>query len=626
MSVKSLRERAVGIAAYLFGRDTMLGLASLMLLVISGYATWHGMQDFVTGVTAPSHDGQAAGVSKDVLVIAVVVALTFLMWLALRETFGAQRRLRERLISFPLYLFLAIWSVGFGYGFWWSLISGEEATRSGLVGLQEDARGASALIAARVDAVRSQLDGVVSWSESQMSREEKSGGSCGVASNAGRGPLYNARRSVHDSVDTLRQNMARSWFAPVQADLAQLQQSASQFGGLSAAERQRSFEAEASGIREKAQNIATRSNEQGKLVAAELRALADTVSTAQGAPGFACYDLPLAQRLKLTADEAVRPAELQLRAATFSEGPAGVAHAIKALWANIGDQARSLSNYVMPSSVGAGVEPKQGEPLTGRDLIALLAAIGVDLGLLALTALSPPPTGPTRRDGLAATQANLHLPTDAALKSLRAAIGTAIMHAPNADFMWVRRHFIHHDGASYFVIPNLFSVDQQNVDEELRALAINQLAGVLVDLNLIRGLTPAMLKRLGKLERQESYSDLARFQDKTNPRTAKLIARLKLTSETAQALVGDDAPIMRNHGLLSKAQRALDIAGWSVTAQQDVEIFRVSAREGIMPLLSLLGEVALAKDSSEPIDTASGEPVRLQAERTVPALAIGRSS
>ena len=180
---------------YLFGRNTLIAIASLMLLVISGYATWSGMQDFIVGVSTSA--GSPAGrevpggftVSHDWLVVAITVALTFLMWLALRETFGAQRRWHERLITFPLYLFLALWSIGFGYGFWWSLISGVEATRSGLQSLQEDARDASAAIAARLDAVKGQLDSVVSWSEGQMAREETSGGSCGVPSGAGKGPL-----------------------------------------------------------------------------------------------------------------------------------------------------------------------------------------------------------------------------------------------------------------------------------------------------------------------------------------------------------------------------------------------------------------------------------------------------
>ena len=185
-------------------------------------------------------------ISNDVLVIGVVVALTFLMWLALRETFGAKRDFGDRVIIFVLYVFLAIWSIGFGYGFWWSLISGEEATRTGLSGLQEDARDASAVVAARLDAVRSQLDNVVTWSDGQMQREETSGGSCGTSSGAGRGPLYNARRGVRDSVTTLRDGMTRSWLEPVQADVELLRQSAASLEGGSVEERQRNFENKAS--------------------------------------------------------------------------------------------------------------------------------------------------------------------------------------------------------------------------------------------------------------------------------------------------------------------------------------------------------------------------------------------
>src|SRR5262249_32793683 len=35
------------VGEYLLGRSTLIGIASLMLLLISGYATWHGMRDFI---------------------------------------------------------------------------------------------------------------------------------------------------------------------------------------------------------------------------------------------------------------------------------------------------------------------------------------------------------------------------------------------------------------------------------------------------------------------------------------------------------------------------------------------------------------------------------------------------
>jgi hypothetical protein len=51
----------------------------------------------------------------------------------------------------------------------------------------------------------------------------------------------------------------------------------------------------------------------------------------------------------------------------------------------------------------------------------------------------------------------------------------------------------------------------------------------------------------------------------------------------------NERPI-RNHGLFSKAERALEIAGWSETARDDVEIFRLVDAEGLTPLLMVLNE------------------------------------
>jgi hypothetical protein len=111
---------------YLFGRNALIGIASVILLMISGYATWSGMHDFIIGVSSTRPPREMPGgifITSDVFVIIVVAALTFMMWLALRETFGFRRPFNQRLITFPLYLFLALWSIGFGYGFWWSLIA-----------------------------------------------------------------------------------------------------------------------------------------------------------------------------------------------------------------------------------------------------------------------------------------------------------------------------------------------------------------------------------------------------------------------------------------------------------------------------------------------------------------------
>lgn len=588
------------IGDYIFGRNALIGIASMMLLVISGYATWAGMNDFIIGVSAQSasHAREIAGgvsVTHNMLIAAIVIALTFLMWLALREALGAERTIYERLITFPLYLFLALWSIGFGYGFWWSLIAGEEATRSSLSNLQEDARDAGSAIAARLDAVRIQIDGVVSWSDGQMAREERSGGSCGTTSGAGRGPLYNARRSVRDSITSLRDSVTKNWVGPVQAEIAELEKAAAQTEGDTVEERQRRFEAAAGRIRGTARSIAARSNELGKSTATEMRALAAAVSIQPGQQGFSCYDPTLSQRLRQAAEQADQPARLNLREAAFNEGPAGVANAIKNLWANIGAYLTGSVRYVF--GVRSLGETSGGEPITGRDMIALLATLGIDLGLLALAALNPPAAGPRREDGLATQVAHLHEVAGPVKRQLQGAIATAISRVDGASLAWVHQHFVHHNGASYLVIPNLYKV-ADDPREETRALAMNQLAGVFSDVKLVRALTPDELRRLGLEEIRDSFSDLSRLKKMREsakqdggkvqpPPDRGILSRIGLG--TAPLLTAGQG--LRNHGLLSKAQRALDIADWSAEAQKDVEVFVLTDVDGLTPLLSVLNGV-----------------------------------
>jgi hypothetical protein len=576
---------------YVLGRNTLIGVASLMLLMISGFATWHGMRDFIIGVSSsPGANSQqlpgGLSFSNDFLVIVVVFALTFLMWLCLRETFGEQRRLSDRLVTFPLYVFLALWSIGFGYGFWWSLIAGEEATRTGLAGLQQDAGDAAGAVAARLDAVKVGLDGVVTWSESQMAREESSGGSCGTSSGAGRGPLYNARVGVRDQIASLRDGVQNSWIKPVQADIESLQKSVASLEGVTVAERQASFNAMASNIRSRARDIAARSNELGKSTATEMRAIAAAVSVAPGQNGFSCYDPTLAQRLTQAAVQADQPATLNLREAAFNEGPAGVANAIKRLWENIGTYLSSLFGYVSSGGKDTGATTHTGQPITGRDMIALLATIGIDLGLLALAILNPPPA-PSRR------------PSAQVIRQIRAAINTAIERAPGATMEWVRRHFIYHKETSYLVIPNLYSCDPKNEEESARALAMNQLAGVLDDLNLVRWpqkqnwwkFQKGELEKLKAEEGQPSQTDL------TDIRKKWIASRGGEKSEDDIAF--EKAQPIRNHGLFSKAEKALTFAGWSEKARRDMEIFPLEDVEGLTPILMVLADDGTFKAEEE---------------------------
>ncbi|MEO1695479.1 MAG: hypothetical protein AAFR55_09605, partial [Pseudomonadota bacterium] len=598
------RDRRRQILGYIFGDNWLIGTASIMLLIISGFATWSGMSDFIVGASGSGSDsvGKSIGgveVTNDFVVIAIVVALTLLMWIALREAFGRERTLRERIVMLPLYAFLALWSVGFGYGFWWSLIAGQEATKTSMAALREDARDATGAIAARLEAVKIQLDSVVSWSESQMAREENAGGSCGVRSGRGRGPLYNARKSVRDQVASLRDNIGSAWITPVQRELDNLRQTAAQQAtGTSVLERQVQFEGRASAIRSSARTIAARSNELGQSTAAEMRALAQVVSAEPGSAGFSCYDPTLAQRLRQAADQAGQPANLVLRDAVFNEGPAGVANAVKNLWGWIGGGISTGLSAITVGMVAASPSEFDTPSFSGRDLIALLATIGIDFGLLALTIFNPPAKGV---QGIP-PDARRHIRRALArARNTSRADGTTIWGDIDRPSDWIRLHFVHHRRKSYLVIPNLYSTEP-NSDERLRAVVLNKLAGVLDDLRVVRW--PAPKPRIAFWRKSELERLAAEEAEPTSSTSLADIRRARLDRD------GDkiDADIrqrledkvrygpLRNHGLFSKAEAALEQAGWSDRAQADIEVFVLTDTEGLTPILEALDDMRPAND------------------------------
>jgi hypothetical protein len=306
-----------------------------------------------------------------------------------------------------------------------------------------------------------------------------------------------------------------------------------------------------------------------------MRALARIVAVPPGASNFSCYDPTLAERLAQAAAQAEQPAELKLRAAVFNEGPAGVANAVKNLWTNVGAYASSLAAYVGSGGRAAFGRTLGGEPITGRDLIALLATIGIDLGLLALAILNPPREGPSLR------------PSGALRRQIIGAINTAIARA-GVDREWVQRHFIHHRRASYLVIPNLYACDPEDKQEAARALAMNQLAGVLSDLELVRWPNPSRWWRLGRSE----LAELKREEGFASDTDLSTIRKQWSADQGLQpeAEREHDARPIRNHGLFSKAERALEIAGWSERARKDIEIFRLVDAEGLTPLLMVLND------------------------------------
>ena len=132
---------------------------------------------------------------------------------------------------------------------------------------------------------------------------------------------------------------------------------------------------------------------------------------------------------------------------------------------------------------------------------------------------------------------------------------------------------------------------------------MNQLEGVLDDLDLVRWPKRGRWwmgekNELEKLKREESLgsdTDLTEVRKKWREE----LKRRGVTDEQLKDETLDKAMPLRNHGLFSKAESALKIAGWSEKARRDIEIFRLVDVEGLTPLLMVLNDDTSAVEREE---------------------------
>ena len=347
-------------------------------------------------------------ISNDVLVIAVVVALTFLMWLMLRETFGAKRHLRERLDHLPalrvpgdlvdrLRLRLLVEP---------DLRRGGDAHRpcrpAGGCARRQRRRRRAARCRARPARQRGELVGQPDDARGDERRQlrhalgRRPRAALQCAAQRARFHQHPARR--HDAV-------------LVRAGAGRRRAAQAERGRRSAArtveERQRAFESQ--GLRHprpraqhrRAQQPArqvdrrrdARARRRGGHRAG--RAPASPATTRRWPSGCA---RPRRRPSSPPSSSCARPSSTKARPASPTRS--------RTCGATSAPTASSLAAYVFSGGKQAAGRTDTGEPITGRDLIALLATIGIDLGLLALAIVNPPREPPSIRPSGALTTAD----------------------------------------------------------------------------------------------------------------------------------------------------------------------------------------------------------------------------
>ena len=363
-----------------FLADIALNSVVVMLLVISFLATWRGLSDFVSVKDASGQIGGGAGFQA--LVFFIVLALTLAMYVALREVlrWRTWRTVLPGVLALALYGLLALWSVGFGYGFWWSVISGDATStrefQAAVGALEKDTQA----LTARLQSAETLMRDAAQLSQAKAAQEASAGSSCGVSSGGGEGRLFRARMDTNAQVALLAESVAREWSGPLQLQIAEMRLSLAAMlptdgSGGAAAGR----DALASGwetARRTSQTIMSEAQARGAGYSEQLRAKAALLRQPPEPGGVPyCYDPDLASALELAADAMVFDDSAAATAEwSYSGGQAGVARAIEDFWRG-----------VLPFA-GSGAADG-GWLRDGRSIIALVAAVAVDAALLVFTVL-----------------------------------------------------------------------------------------------------------------------------------------------------------------------------------------------------------------------------------------------
>lgn len=192
------------------------GLATFALLgfsVISLIATAMGFADLRAAAT---DDGQLAPLEW-IAVFATTAFVVSAMIVALHYTTARPTALWFRPIALAFYVFFLVWTVGFGFGFFWKELAGQDYTarsfREAVAAVSASAERASAAVAA----VAAATDGASETARQRAEAEAKSGGTCANRPNSGtgQGPLVRSRFAFAGRAEAVAEDVRSNWVGPL---------------------------------------------------------------------------------------------------------------------------------------------------------------------------------------------------------------------------------------------------------------------------------------------------------------------------------------------------------------------------------------------------------------------------
>jgi hypothetical protein len=395
-----------------FSPRGLSGFALLGFFLLSVAATGLGFADLRA---ANTDAGELSGIEL-AITVATTLFVVSAMVVALHHVVAGETRWWMRGVAFLAYLFFAVWTVGFGYGFFWKELAGQEFTERQFERVITDLSGSIVRTSAALETSERATTETAQLASKRADSEAREGRTCAnhPASVPGEGPLMRSRFAFAERARNLGDEVRATWIAPVAGQRDRLQRqvdalvkrSAPAAPGvgaeeralleklamasrLSSAERRTLF----TGLHEEARAFAAAANDLRALhaepFARRLIQLATEVGPDPARPGSAdparagdpgyCWDVVLNEKLSAAATqlrdvEAVATPEFE-----FLEGPKATRAAFFGLIA------------WLAQLIGLDLETDADFVFDDKAFLALFASIAVDLGIVFLTIVRDAP-------------------------------------------------------------------------------------------------------------------------------------------------------------------------------------------------------------------------------------------
>jgi hypothetical protein len=204
-----------------FSPRGLSGFALLGFFLLSVIATGLGFAD----LRAANTDAGTLSAAELAITCATTLFVVSAMIVALHQVVAGQGQWWVRGLSFVFYLLFAIWSVGFGYGFFWKELAGQEFTERQFERVIGDLSGSIARTSAALETSERATAEAAQLAADRARIEAAEGRTCAnkPASVPGEGPLMRSRFAFADRARNLGEEVRAAWIAPVAGQRVRLE-------------------------------------------------------------------------------------------------------------------------------------------------------------------------------------------------------------------------------------------------------------------------------------------------------------------------------------------------------------------------------------------------------------------